>query len=170
MTQIVRDIPFYHHDTGDFVSLLKVIQSDEDGKASWSSMTITYLYDCCSEVSPWQRRPWRTIWSMDKLVSGRHDTLGSKVKCARSKVTVTTETWRRCTITLCHLRCHDDDMMSNRSRGVSLNSTMPSANGSECRLFSPTTTLAMTWVKWPVLVVSFQHVFYFYHVTHHLHK
>jgi len=29
--------------TGDLVSLLKVIQSDEDGEASWSSMTITHL-------------------------------------------------------------------------------------------------------------------------------
>jgi len=31
------------HDTGDLVSLLKVIQSDEDGEASLSSMTITHL-------------------------------------------------------------------------------------------------------------------------------
>jgi len=35
--------PFYHHDTGDLVSLLKVIQSDKDGEALWSSMTITHL-------------------------------------------------------------------------------------------------------------------------------
>jgi len=28
---------------GVVVSLLKVIQSDEDGEASWSSMTITHL-------------------------------------------------------------------------------------------------------------------------------
>jgi len=26
--------PFYRHDTGDLVSLFKVIQSDEDGEAS----------------------------------------------------------------------------------------------------------------------------------------
>jgi len=35
--------PFYHHDIGDLVSLFKVIQSDKDGEASWSSMTITHL-------------------------------------------------------------------------------------------------------------------------------
>ena len=29
--------------TGDLVSILKVIQSDKDGEASWSSMTITHL-------------------------------------------------------------------------------------------------------------------------------
>ena len=31
--------------TSDLVSLLKVIHSDEDGEASWSSMTITHLVD-----------------------------------------------------------------------------------------------------------------------------
>jgi len=29
--------------TGDLVSLLKIILSDEDGEALWSSMTITHL-------------------------------------------------------------------------------------------------------------------------------
>jgi len=34
MTSVPYRDYFYHHDTGDLVSLLKVIQSDEDGEAS----------------------------------------------------------------------------------------------------------------------------------------
>jgi len=41
--------------TGDLVSILKVIQSDEDGEASWSSMTITHLVVIVIVISGWTK-------------------------------------------------------------------------------------------------------------------